>query len=297
MNRNGFTIVLMFVLACPVTGLAQDDKPGDVQKEVAELITSMEKSDYAGKAAADKLVEIGKPAVEQLLVALKHPKPRVRYWSAAAVARIGDERAYKPLVELVKSDPNNLVRATALWYLQHYPRPEVWLLAMGVLEDPDRGMRGWAIKLLSACGRKEAVPKLKGLTRHANYMTRYDAMVAVVKLIDAQAIDMLRRVLLTDDHETVRKGAMSCLVILKGKPPTILRVLIDGLEDRDEDVRAFAAKLLRKGANQTFYFQPSGDPEGRAAAVNAWRRWYEKHKDRLYWDEGSRRFEIRPEAK
>jgi HEAT repeat protein len=124
-------------------------------------------------------------------------------------------------------------------------------------------------------------------------MTRYDAMVAVVKLQDSDALDLLQQVLATDDHDAVRKGALSCMTVLKKKPPEVIPLLISGLEDGDEGVRDFAAKLLRKGTNQEFYFSAAGHPDERAAAVLAWRTWYEKHKDRLYWDEGLRRFEIR----
>jgi len=287
----------LVVLVLGALALAQDETPKAIDQRISELIASMEKSDYAGQAAADKLVEIGKPAVERLLMALKHPQARVRYWSAAAVARIGDERAFQPLVGLVKTDPSKVVRATALWYLQHYPRKEVWDLAIEVLDDPDAGMRGWAIKLLSTKDRKEALPKLRALTKHPDYTTRYDAMVAVVNLADDEAIELLRGILRTDGHETVRKGALSSLTVLKRKPPVILTVLIDGLEDRSEEVREFAAKLLRKGTNETFHFESSGEPEARAAAVKAWRDWYEKYKDRLYWDDTTRRFEIRKEGK
>jgi len=48
-----------------------------------------------------------------------------------------DESAYQPLVELVTSDPSGMVRATALWYLQHYPRQEVWDLAVKTLDRYD----------------------------------------------------------------------------------------------------------------------------------------------------------------
>ena len=284
-------------LSLGALALAQDGTAKTIDQQVADLITSMEKNDYAGKAATDKLVEIGKPAVERLLAALKHPTPRVRYWSAAAVARIGDERAFLPLVSLVKTDPDKTVRSTALWYLQHYPRKEVWDLAMATLEDADAGLRGWAIKLLSAKDRKEAVPKLKTLTKHPDYTTRYDAMVAVVTLVDDEAIELLRSILKTDDQETVRKGALSSLTVIKRKPPVIMAVLIDGLEDPSADVREFAAKLLRKGANQDFHFEATGEAEARAASVKAWRDWYEKHKDQLYWDDETRRFEIRKENK
>ncbi len=290
--------VIAIVLWASCRTFAQGEAPKPVDQQVADLIASIEKSDYAGRDATEKLVAIGKPAVPQLLAALKHPTARVRYWSTAAVARIADESAYAPLVELAKSDPSGMVRATALWYLQHYPRQEVWDLAIQFLDDPSREMRGWAIKLLSTKNRAEALPKLEEIARkHADYQTRYDAIVAVATMRDADAIEFLRGIAASDAHETVRKGALSCVTILKKKPPVLLTVLIDGLEDRDAGVREFAAKLLRKGTTQEFPFNPSGDAEGRAAVVRAWREWYEKNKDLLAWDDAKRRFEIRPSTK
>ena len=288
-------VITVFALAAGGALAAEGEPAKPVDQQVADLIASMEKSDYAGKAAADKLVEIGKPATAPLLAALKHPAARVRYWSAAAVARIGDESAYAPLVELVKTDPNGMVRATALWYLQHYPRQEVWDLAVKTLDDPSRDMRGWAIKLLATKGRAEALPRLEALARNnEDYQTRYDAMVAVVSMRDAEAVEFLRGVLKADPHETVRKGALSCVTIMKQKPAAVLNVLIDGLEDRDEGVREFAAKLLRKGTMQEFPFDSAGDAEGRAAIVKAWREWFENNKARLAWVEERKRFEIAP---
>ncbi len=288
--------VIAIVLWASCQTLAQVEAPKPVDQQVADLIASMEKSDYAGKDATEKLVAIGKPAVAQLLVALKHPAARVRYWSAAAVARIGDESAYAPLVELAKSDRSAMVRATALWYLQHYPRQEVWDLAIKFLDDPSREMRGWAIKLLSTKNRAEALPRLEELaTKHDDYQTRYDAMVAVTAMRDAEAIEFLRGIVKNDAHETVRKGALSCLTILKKKVPVLLTVLIDGLEDKDPGVREFAAKLLRKGTTQEFPFDASGDSESRAAGVRAWREWFDKHKEHLAWDAAKKRFEISPQ--
>jgi len=298
MRTRFFLLALATALSLSAVVSSEDRQTAeDVEQQVATLIDSMEKGDMAGKAAADKLVRIGVPAVERLLIALKHPNRRVRYWSVAAVARIRDERAFAPLVVMAKTDPDGYVRATAMWYLQNFPRQEVWDLAVEKLDDESKLVRGYAIRLLKEKGHTEAIPKLRELTKHREYETRYDAMVAVTVLAGEKAIGVLRTIVRTDDHETVRKGALSCVTILKKKPPAVIPVLIDGLEDPSEEVRAFAAKLLRKGANQTFYFQPGGDAEARAAAIRAWRTWYEKHKDRLYWDDGKRRFEIRAEKK
>ena len=287
-------VVLVLVVAFPA--FAQPKKP-DVQEQVAALIKSMEESDYAGRDAVKKLVAIGIPAVEKLIEAFKHKTPRVRYWSASAVATIGDERAYKPLVDLVRNDKHGLVRCTALWHLQHYPRKESWDLAIEMLDDPSTGVRGWAMKLLAAKKRREAVPKLKVMTKHRNHKTRYDAMVSRGKIVDVKAVDTLRDILRSDDNVDVRKGALTCITIIAKKTAPLLLLLIDGLEDRDESVRELAARLLRRGTNQEFPFTPAGDPEERAAAVIAWREWFDKHKDRLYWDDKLRRFEIRKEKK
>jgi HEAT repeat protein len=295
MRANTAAIAFLVLLLASVA-TSQDEPKEDVQTRVAELIASMEESDYAGKAATEKLVAIGEPAVGQLLIALEHPKPRVRYWSAAAVARIGDERAFGPLVQLVRSDENTLVRSTALYYLKHYPRKQVWDLAIEMLDDENPDVRGWAIRLLSEQGRKEAVPKLRELAlAHREFKTRYDAMVAVVKLLDDQSLDMLRTIREKDHEVTLRKGALSCLTILERKEPVILTLMIDALEDADAEVREFAAMLLRKGTNQEFPFEPSGGEEARAEAVKYWRRWYEANREKLTWDEAKRRFEVKAE--
>jgi len=282
-------VLLALALSRGVT--AQEQKDG-----VAALIESMAANDYAGKTAVEKLVKIGKPAVPKLVTALKDKRRRVRYWSATACARIRDERAYAPLVAMAKGDKDAYCRATAIWYLQFFARPAVWQIAMDALKDPDATVRGYAILLLKQRNRTEAVPQLKEAMKHANYKTRYDAMVAVATLSDEDVTELLRGVLRGDESKDVRIGAMKCLTICRKKPAKIITVFIDGLEDRDEGVRAAAAMLLRKGTDQEFPFLPDGNVEDRKVAVANWRRWYQKHEKHLVWDEAKRRFEIRPPA-
>jgi len=282
-------VVLLFCASC---------LSASTEKEIGELIASMEKSDYAGRDALRKLVRIGKPAVEQLLAALEHKTARVRYWSAAALAQIGDERCVKPLMQLVKTDKHGLVRATALYYLRLFNDKEAWELIIATLDSPDAGMRGWAIRACREKNRVDALPKLKALARKSdNYKTRYDAMVAAVTIAEKDATEFVRGILKTDASVDVRIGAMKCLTVCKEKRPEMLTVMIDGLADRHPKVRTAAAALLRRGTNQEFPFDPDGDREDRAVAVANWRRWYEKHKDHLTWDDAKRRFEIREKRK
>jgi HEAT repeat protein len=124
---------------------------------------------------------------------------------------------------------------------------------------------------------------------------RLVAMEGLVNLVETDAIETLRTVVKTDKDPVVREGALRCLVILKEKPPVILTVMIDAMEDPDVDMRAFAATLLLKGTTQVFPFEPGGDSTARAATVAAWREWYEKNKERLFWNAGKRRFEVKDE--
>ena len=136
----------------------------------------MEKDDYAANAAHGRLVDIGLPAGDALLAAIKHTKPHVRYWSASALAQIGEERAYGPLKKLAREDPNQIVRSTALWHLQRYGNDEVYKLAADALGDAHPMVRGWAMRILRENGRTEGTAKLRELVQSEDPLTRADAV-------------------------------------------------------------------------------------------------------------------------
>jgi len=276
------------MLCAPVAGGDED--------EIARLMKQMEKDDYAAQAAHGRLVEIGLPAGDALLAAIKHTKPHVRYWSAAALAQIGENRAYGPLKELVRKDPNQIVRSTALWHLQLYGNDEVYKLAADALGDAHPMVRGWAMRVLRENRRKEGAAKLRELVKSEDVLTRADAVHATVVLVEGQDhIAFLKGVLSKDPASDVRLQALRCLTIIR-KDPKILDVMIDALGDSDEEVRRVAVKLLRKGADQVFGYIPTSERAGRKKAADRWRSWYEKDKSRLTWNAERRRFEIREES-
>ena len=257
----------------------------------------MEKDDYAAYAAHRRLVEIGLPAGDALLAGIKHAKPHVRYWSAAALAQIGEKRAYEPLKKLVREDPNQIVRSTALWHLQLYGNDEVYKLAADALGDAHPMVRGWAMRVLRENKRAEGVAKLRELVESKDPLTRADAVHATVVWVQGQDhIAFLKGVLSKDPASDVRLQALRCLTIIQ-KDPKILGVMIDALGDSDEEVRRLAATLLRKGADQVFGYVPTDEPAERKKAADRWRAWYEKDKSQLAWNAERRRFEIRQEPK
>lgn len=66
--------------------------------------------------AKDALVQIGAPAVDPLIAALKHQHPDVRFWAIRALGELGDSRAIEPLQRHIAHDiePTNqqLARTT-----------------------------------------------------------------------------------------------------------------------------------------------------------------------------------------
>lgn len=59
------------------------------------------------------LVKIGRPSVNPLIIALKHPRPKLRSYAALTLGDIHDLQAVEPLVEALTIDSNHEVRMCA----------------------------------------------------------------------------------------------------------------------------------------------------------------------------------------
>ena len=276
--------VVCLISAGRTSAFAQD------AQEIQTLMADMAKDDYSAQKAHARLVEIGAPAADALLAGLDSETPRVRYWSAAALAQIGEERAYEKLKTLARKDPDEIVRSTALWHLQLYGRDEVYGIAADLLGDPSRMVRGWAMRVLRENQRPETLPRLRELMKSDDPFTRADAVHAIVTLMPDGQVDFIKQVVSTDPASDVRLQALRCLTIIP-KTPSILGVMIDALDDPDEEVRREAATLLRKGADQVFGYLPSDAAEARQAAIGQWREWYDANAAQLVWNDERRRFE------
>lgn len=91
---------------------------GDVQGLIKALGYKAKAADYKAEseirhAAARALVEIGAPAVELLLVALRNEDMGVRHRAAYALGDIGDPRAVHPLTAALKDAYGDVRRAAA----------------------------------------------------------------------------------------------------------------------------------------------------------------------------------------
>jgi len=269
---------------------------------IPALIQQMAEDDLTGQAAMRKLVQIGRPAVPALIKATRHPVPRVRYWSIAALSSIADERAV-PAVTQCLDDENAMVRAVGVWHLGRWiNRPDVRRAVADKLSDPDLSVRGWALRRIQASELRSALPQVRKLLEAPEPEARYDALHALAALEGRAALTTLKKLLQEDKSPIVREGAVRCTTVIQPPTPQSAQLMIDALRDTDAQVRQCAVELLRKGFGQHFGFDPKGEPLEREQARQQWRNWYEANKSLLRWNAARRRFEtpdatVRPAAR
>jgi RNA polymerase sigma-70 factor (ECF subfamily) len=78
--------------------------PGDFAAEIQRLLAAAESRGRPHEEAIDRLAEIGRPAVDPLCEALGDKRMPVRRAAAAALCRIGDARALRPVLRTLYGD-------------------------------------------------------------------------------------------------------------------------------------------------------------------------------------------------
>lgn len=83
----------MFIFLMTFTGCIQE-------KDIDKLINDLSSyNETTGNNAENKLIKIGKPAVEPLIEVLKNKNNPARGYAAKILGQIGDRRAIEPLVD------------------------------------------------------------------------------------------------------------------------------------------------------------------------------------------------------
>lgn len=141
----------------------REPKIMDPKRKVGSLLEILKRSKTVGTSifdqhgALDKIVEIGGPAVDPLIEALRNEYDPVARWvSAEALGRIGDGRAVNPLIAILINDPHADVRwhaADALGTLGDDRAVEALTAA---LKDKDNWVRDFAKKSLETIKTKKS---------------------------------------------------------------------------------------------------------------------------------------------
>jgi len=152
------------------------------------LIAALKRPDLGKRlVAAGRLGQIGDArAVEPLIAALKDKSTYVGQAAAEALGQIGDARAVKPLIATLKDD--RLLRRDAAEALEHIGAPAVEPLIF-TLKRSDKDGRGSAAEMLGRIGDARAVEPLIAALKDSDKRVREAAATALVGMYRSGKLD------------------------------------------------------------------------------------------------------------
>lgn len=219
--------------------LLQDDTPVQLSHYLGGGYYSSAETTPAEEASR-ALAEIGGPASNSLLLALKDPHAGVRRLAAKALGQIGEISAVDFLIDLL-SDPDRGVRATAAIALGNYRHPMAAQKIMDAYPAASVSARTDMIFALAHINDILAVPFLVNQAKDPSPDVRAAIMLALGKLRDARTIPALL-VGLKDSDEITRANAAYALGAYYS--PEVIDALINTLADSAPRVREAAAESL-----------------------------------------------------
>jgi HEAT repeat protein len=184
-----FLVIVISGLSFPV--LSQDEEPVDQETEIRNAI------DTLNQAIVDdndpmrnkmyfkfRLIEQDNPGVvaPYLIDNLKSDRPGVTEYTAFVLGWIDDQRAVKPLREmLVKTDSQKIAAARALGFMRAEESiPDI----IALLDDPNPRVRGDAAYSLGLMGSDKANAALQKATRDPDELVQYFAKEALQRIED-----------------------------------------------------------------------------------------------------------------
>lgn len=189
---------------------------------VSRKIAKMEEAFAAGSwedltQAAATLMEMGKPAVPQLLIAFKDPSKNevIRKMYAEILGEIKDSRAVNPLIEVLKNpDETEFIRAEAASALGEIGDSAATQSLIQALAHESEQIRSMAALSLGQIGDSSAVEPLITKLADSSELMRIRAISALGMLGDSRAVEPLIT-LLDEEDKTIPAAAILSLGALK----------------------------------------------------------------------------------
>jgi len=303
---------------------------------IAKLCKELGETQYGSQGACEQLIQIGAPAVPALLEALKDRRPQARWWAVAALCNLAPEEGYQPVLKAMESDPDTLVRSTAVYYLRHYrdkAKKDIWPEVEKALADKDPEVGRWALRLMvedeypqcdaklkqilaggSSALRSYALsyivnmgdkgkaylPLVRQLLAAEDPRLRYDVVASLVSLMDSGHMEFLRDVFRKDKDPAVKECALRCVTRMPSPPVDCFELFVEGMQHDNEKVREAAHNLIVKGFKQYFGFDPKQPVPMREAAIKKHQDWFAQNRSKLEWHPDLQKFLIqgtRPKGK
>jgi HEAT repeat protein len=129
---------------------------GKIKDErVLEPLVGQLRSDEFGEDATEALVELGKPAVERLIAALKDKDEAIRKQAVIVLGRIQDTGAIDPLIKML-ADPDWFTRLAAAAALEKIGDDRGREAIKPLLKDPDLVVKMRAERILAGWKKRAA---------------------------------------------------------------------------------------------------------------------------------------------
>ncbi|MCK4307846.1 HEAT repeat domain-containing protein [candidate division WOR-3 bacterium] len=205
----------------------------------------LEYNRYINSEAKKALIKIGKPAVPQLIKVLKSEESDVVGDTVDILGNIGDERAIKPLFQVLKNFAKEpYIRKTVAKALDRLGwKPE---------NDKEKVYYLFALnkfKKLATVEKKALIPAIEPLIqmlKDEDNIVRSGAAKALAlgEVGDERAVEPLIQ-MLKDENKWVRSGAAKALGKI-GDERAVESLILAALKDEDANVRWWSAKALGK---------------------------------------------------
>ena len=149
------------------------------ERAIGPLIAALRDSEWnVREAAQDALAQIGSPAVDALIKALR--EYQIKTFVIEILGKIKDERVLDPLMIQLRNEEFKDVATKAL---VEVGLPAVERL-MAVLNDKDKNVRKHAVMVLGEIGMPEAVDPLIDATKDEDWAVRLQAIAGLDKIGD-----------------------------------------------------------------------------------------------------------------
>jgi hypothetical protein len=134
-----------------------------------------------------------------------------------------------------------------------------------------------AMEKMSEIGFSTLLSPLTDALSNPDTRLRMTAVQAIGRMPQPQAISLLKNALFDEHHMT---GTAALEKVMERPPDEFMPLLIDGLSHSNERVRSLCHTRLRRWTGYRFGYAPSSEPGKRGEAVDRWRTWWTKNKDR-----------------
>ena len=163
--------------------------------------------------------------------------------------------------------------------LAEYPTQSVKreLLRAARREGEQEALRVRAAELLVSMGEKPDADVALGLVASKDMTIRRRAMRLLARVAGPDIDPGEIIPFLDSDDTSMRMMAVRILEEIGG--PVVVDALMKALGDSSESVAAEAATALREVTGMTLSFDASVEGEEKGAAIEEWRRWWEKERD------------------